>query len=114
MQPPPRNAIAAYAPISKAAKASGCVRTFYLLLEISCATPTERATRDPAKANPFHSHGFSRLRKGGGSTTFLALDFALFSAGDFAAENQISRARAMGVKRCNDWACASRSGLRVR
>ena len=79
MQPPPRNAIAAFVPISRTATASGCVRTFYLLLKIFCATLTERATRDPAKASRFHSHGFSRQGEGSGSTTSLAPGFALFS-----------------------------------
>ena len=78
-QPLPRNAIAAYATISKAAKASGCVRTFYPLLKIFCATPTERTTRAPAKASCFRSHGLPRQREGSGSTTSLALGFALFS-----------------------------------
>jgi 3-(3-hydroxy-phenyl)propionate hydroxylase len=48
-------------------------------LKIFCATPTERATRDPAKASRFHSHGFSRQGEGSGSTTSLAPGFALFS-----------------------------------
>jgi hypothetical protein len=79
MQPLQRSAIAAYAPISKAAKASECVKTFYLLLKTSFATPIECATRDPAKASHFHSRGLSRQREGSGSTTFLALGFAFFS-----------------------------------
>ena len=89
---PLQDTIAAYAPIRKRQRRQRCVKTFYLLLKTSCATPIECATRDPAKASHFHSRGFVATEGRQRLDDVLGTGLRLFLARDFATEAQTSLA----------------------